>query len=374
MPAFVRPGHANATAGRTIDRQRESLERAVCDSIGQKAVPGAAVAVMKAGTLIHAGGYGQANLETSSPMTPDSILRIGSLTKQFTAAAVICLAAQGRVDLQAPVSRYLPVFAQLAPFTVLEAMHQTAGLHSDEGGEAASCAEPAKNQVALAAEIARQANPFDFSPGTAWLYSNANYIVLGALIEQVMAMPLKAAVTKLVFEPLSLEQTAFDTSGEVVPGRASGYSRADKDGPPFVNAGWLDPSQAGGAGAMRSSVGDLCKWHHLLLSNRLFDAAHTELMLAPGRLRDGRLSSANRLSPDDASYGDTEYACGLLVSGPSQAQPSIMHYGFISGFSAVLQTWTGPRVTFAILCNADVGPGVPFSAVRRAIRESWIGA
>lgn len=373
-PALVGSGSAFAKASRTTGNQDDRIEQAVAEAIREKAIPGAAVAIMKAGTLVYARGFGQANLETATPMTATSILRIGSLTKQFTAAVIISLAAQARIDLQAPVSRYLPAFTPIAPFSVLEAMHHTAGLHSDESDEAVAQAAAPKTQIALAAEIAGQARPFDFEPGTAWLYSNANYIVLGAVIEQVMAMPFAAAMTKLVLEPLALTHTAVDNPDEVVVGRASGYSRPEADGPPFLNASWRDPTQAGGAGAMRSSLGDLCNWHQRLLSNRLFDRAHTDLMLAPGRLRDGRLSSANRFSPQDANYGDTEYACGLLVSGPSQPQPNILHYGFFYGFSAVLQTWTGPRVTFAALCNADVGPGIPFSGIRKAVVERWINA
>lgn len=372
VPAFVRASRAGAADAPGAGSERDGIERAAAESIAQKAMPGIAVAVMKAGTPVYARGFGQANLETATPLTPDSVLRIGSLTKQFTAAAIIALAAQGKLDLHAPVSRYLPSFAPLAPFSVLEAMNQTAGLHSDESDEAASAAVAPKSQVALAGEIASQGKPFDFTPGTAWLYSNANYIVLGAVIEQVMAIPLADAMARLVFEPLALTHTAMDDAAVVVAGRASGYSVTDGNGPPFVNAAWLDPSQAGGAGAMRSTVGDLCNWHHLLLSGRLFGRAHLDLMLAPGRLRDGRLSSANRFSPDDAHYGDTEYACGLLVSGPSQPQPNILHYGAINGFCAVLQTWTRPRVTFACLCNADIGPAVPFRGVRQSVVERWV--
>jgi len=352
--------------------QGDDIRHLIAESVRQNSVPGAAFAVMKAGELVSAAGIGQANLETLTSMSSESILRIGSLTKQFTAAAVIRLAAQGRLDLQAPASRYLPDFEPIASFSLLEAMHQTAGLHSEESDEAVSIAEPPTTQIALAERIAKQNQPFDFPPGTAWLYSNANYIVLGAIIEKVMGMPLAQAMSKLVFEPLALECTAMDNAEDVVAGRASGYSHADGARGGFVNASWLDPSQAGGAGAMRSCVGDLCNWHHLLLSNRLFDHAHTGLMLSPGRLRDGRLSSANRYSSQDANYGDTEYACGLLVSGPSQAQPNILHYGFINGFCAVLQTWTGPRVTFAALCNADIGPGVPFSGIRKAVLARWV--
>ena len=122
---------------------------------------------------------------------------------------------------------------------------------------------------------------------------------------------------------------------------------------------------------MRGTATDLCHWHSLLLDARLFDRAHLALMLAPGTLRDGRLSGTNRFNPNDASYGDTQYACGLLVTGPNEPHPSIMHYGSIYGFSGMLQTFTRQRVTIAALCNTDLGPGVPFRAIRKAVIEAY---
>ncbi|WP_169829175.1 serine hydrolase domain-containing protein [Tsuneonella mangrovi] len=371
-PALARsmPAGGQRLAGTT--KPDDGIEAALSEALTQRSVAGATICVTHAEQTVLARGYGRANFETATPMTANSILRIGSLTKQFAAAAAIRLAALGKVDLDAPVSGYLPDFVHLAPFTLLELMHQTAGLHSDEDKEPSVVATPEHTQVELAAQIAAQSDPFDFAPGTAWLYSNANYIVLGAVIEQVTGKPLARAMTDLVFNPLGLNKTAMDDAKDVVPGRASGYNATGEDEPAFVHGDYLDPSQAGGAGAMRSTVGDLCRWHHLLLHNALFDRHYTELMLAPGRLRDGRLSSANRHSPDDAVYGDTEYACGLLVSGSSEPQPNIMHYGFISGFSSLLQTWTEPRVTLAALFNTDMNPAVPFRAIRKAVIQSWV--
>lgn len=363
----TRAGPASAM---TVD----PIEQAAVAALEAGAAPGCDVGVARAGQPAYARGFGYANLELRSPLTSDSVLRIGSLTKQFTAAAAIKLASQGRLDLGAPVATWLPAFNGRPDFSVLEALHQTAGLHSDEGEgeEAVSAAAAPVSQTELAARIAGQTKVFDFEPGAAWLYSNANYIVVGAVIEQVCGKPLSEAMSDLIFAPLGLTSSAFDEASAVVAGRASGYSAGEAGDGSWLNAAWLDPSQAGGAGAMRSTVGDLCRWHDQLLTGALFDAAHVALMLAPGRLRDGRLSSANRFSPDDAGYGDTEYACGLLVSGPSEPRRNILHYGAINGFCSVLQTWVDDRVTFAALLNADIGPAAPFRALRRAVIEAWL--
>jgi D-alanyl-D-alanine carboxypeptidase len=226
--------------------------------------------------------------------------------------------------------------------------------------------------VQLAEDIARQRKPFDFDPGTAWLYSNANYIVLGAIIERVTGKALARTLADLVFAPLNLKSAAMDTSADVVIGRASGYSPTGNTKNPYNNAPYIEVSQAGGAGAMRSNVIDLCRWHEALLGASLFDQAHVALMLTPGRLRDGRLSSTHRFSAEDAHYGDTEYAAGMLVSGPSDPNPSILHYGAINGFAAVLQTYREKRLTFAALCNADIGPDTPFRGIRSVLTSRYL--
>ncbi|RYY27687.1 MAG: class A beta-lactamase-related serine hydrolase [Sphingomonadales bacterium] len=346
---------------------------AVEEAINAHACPGVSVAIGQAGTLRVSQGFGMANLETQSAISEKSIFRLASLTKQFTAAAIIKLASLGRLDVRAHAATYLPGFKALKPFTLLELMNHTAGLHSDEGGEAgSSVAMPAKTQIELANHVARQPKPFDFDPGTAWLYSNANYIVLGAIIESVTNMPFDRAMSELVFAPLGLASLAIDKPSEIVTGRVSGYSPVEGRTVPFENAAYLDVSQAGGAGAMRGTAIDLCRWHDALLGHRLFDRAHTDLMLTPGRLRNGRPSGTNRFSPGDAGYGDVEYACGLLVSGPSEPNANILHYGAINGFAALLQTYTKSRTTFAVLCNGDTGPALPFRSIRKAVVARYL--
>lgn len=351
----------------------EPIEQAIRQAIQAHACPGAQIAITRGNAPLLSKGFGAANLETGTSVDERSVFRIGSLTKQFTAAAVIRLAADGRVNLDDPVARHLPFMGKLNPVSLLELMHQTAGLRSDE--ESPFCLpgpEGPKSQVKLAEEIAGQAKPFDFEPGTAWLYSNANYVVLGAVVEAVVDKPFADAMSALVSEPLGLTFTAADRSGAVVAGRASGYTAVEGRSEPFDHAAFTEVGYAGGAGALRSTALDLCRWHEALLSNRLFDRRWVELMMTPGRLRDGRLSGANRFSPQDASYGEVQYACGLLVSPPSEPHRTILHYGAIDGFAAVLETYVDLGLTVAILCNGDMGPAVPFRSVRRLVKSDLV--
>jgi CubicO group peptidase (beta-lactamase class C family) len=327
------------------------------------------VAIAQAGDIVFSRGYGIANLETRAPVSERSVFRIASLTKQFTAGAVIKLAAMGALGLENPVQRYLPFMRDRPETTLLELMHHTAGFHDNEA-VAPLHAGAAETQITLAEEIARQDQVFDFAPGTAWRYSNANYIVLGAVIEAVSGKSLGAAMAELIFAPLGLSATAVDQAADIVANRASGYSATGDVRAPFENAALLEVSDAGGAGAMRSTASDLCRWHEALLSGRLFSQSYIDLMVTPGRLRDGRLSGANRFLPQDAQYGDTQYAGGLLVSPPSDPHPSLLHYGYINGFACMLQTFTGADVTLAVLCNGDVGPATPFRAMRRVVTDA----
>lgn len=345
-----------------------AIDAAALVAIQAGACPGIEIAIWRAGRPLLSKGYGRADIGTGDAVSAASVFRIGSLTKQFTAALVVKLAAEGRLGLDDPVSKYLPAFAKLDALSLRELMNHTAGLHSDETD--ASPPTPAagpRSQVALAAEIAAQARPFDFPPGTAWFYSNANYIVLGAVVEQVTGRPLAQAAEAMMFKPLGLGRTAFDRTGAAVKGRVQGYTPIEGAAPGFTPAAFLEISETGGAGAMRSTAEDLCRWHHALLGGRLFGAEWVRAMLAPGRLRDGRISGANRFSAEDAVYGEVQYGLGLLLSPPGEAPRTISHYGYINGFSAYLETYVDLGLSTAILCNADVGPAMPFRAVRRIV-------
>ena len=343
----------------------DALRRIIDDAVAQGAAPGIQLAVWQRGTPLAAYAAGTANLETGTVASTNSIFRIGSLTKQFVAALAAVLAEQRKLDLDAQASRYLPSFAGKPVFTVRELIHHTAGLHSDEAGEA--LAGPV-TQLRLAEAIAAQATLFDFPPGTAWQYSNANYHVLGAIIEQVAGQPLAEVGRTLLFDRLSMTRTAFDHGGDIVPGRVAGYAFGEGDPPNLENAPCIDVVQAGGAGAMRGTADDLCRWHAALLDGRVVNAAGLRAMLAAGRLRDGRLASAHRAREEDAAMGATEYGFGLLLDRATRdASLIVQHNGFIAGYSAYLATHVPSRLTVACLCNADPNPGLPFRALRRAV-------
>lgn len=359
-----------AIASESLGAQIDTIAR---KAIGAGTSPGLQIAIWKTARPVLSRAYGLANTGTKSPVTEKNVFRIGSLTKQFTAAAIVRLASDKKLSLTDNVSNYLPFMSALKPVTLLELMHHTAGLHSDETEEPVNGRfHTPKTQIELAQLVASQKTPFDFDPGTAWLYSNANYIVLGAVIEAVNRQPFDQAMFDLVFKPLGLGATAVDRSDSPSADQVHGYTAVEGPTIGFEDAAFIEIAEAGGAGAMRSTASDLCSWHAQLLSHKLFDSEHLGLMLAPGKLRDGRLSGANRFRAEDANYGATQYACGLLVSPASDPHPNILHYGFINGFATMLQTWTNAAVTMAVLCNSDVGPATPFRNFRQAVSKTLL--
>lgn len=198
-------------------------------------------------------------------------------------------------------------------------------------------------------------------------------MVLGAIIEQVTNQPLAEVGRTRLFERLGLARTASDDSGEIVPGRVAGYAFGDGDPPRLRNAPAIDIVQAGGAGAMRGTADDLCRWHAALLDGRVANASGLRAMLAPGRLRDGRMASAHRAREEDAAMGAVEYGFGLLLDRATRDGSLIVqHNGFIAGYSAYLASHVPSRLTVACLCNADPNPGLPFRALRRAVFAGYL--
>ena len=345
-------------------------DQSVLDAIARRTVadghsPGVAIAVWQNGQPLAHVEAGLANLETATPVVAGSVFRIGSLTKQFAGALILRLAAEGKLGLDDDVRTHLPFLANRERFTIAELLHHTAGIHEED--IAYPDAEH-RSQIDLAKRIGAQSTFFDFSPGTAWLYSNAGYTLVGAVVEAATGQPLAEAAQRLLFTPMGLRDTAFDDARIVVPHRASGYAMTERAGVPYDNAEIFDPTIAGAAGAIRSTVSDLCAWQHAMWTGPLFDAAARALAVQPGRLRDGRLSSEARFRAEDAAMGDAQYGLGYFIdNGARDGQPIVQHSGGIAGFASFIATHLGTGRTMACLCNVDAHPQMPYRDLRRAV-------
>ena len=237
---------------------------AYVDSVANAAVAarrtaGVSVAVVKGGRTLLAKGYGFADLENDIPATPATVYRIGSITKQFTAAGIMRLAEQGKLSLDDTVQRFLPAFpTQGNRVTIRHLLNHTSGIRSytslgPKFGRVTRLDLVPDSLVALFS-----GEPFDFKPGDAWRYNNSGYFLLGMIIEKVSGKSYAQYVQDEFFKPLGLNSTVYCDQAPIIKRRAQGYN--PRPGGGFVNAEPLSMTQPYAAGSLCSTVTDLAAW------------------------------------------------------------------------------------------------------------------
>lgn len=347
-----------------------ALSRIADQSVKEMVTPGIQISVWENGIPAAEVVRGFSNLETVTTVTSSTIFRAGSITKQFTAALIAKLQDEGRLSINDCLEKHLAFFKGKETPTLLELIHQTAGVHEEHED---SFSQSPTTQLELAKNIADQQPLFDFHPGAAWLYSNANYILLGAVIESVTKQSLAKAASQIIFEPLGLTHTEFDNHTEVVKNRASGYTRTESSETPFLNADFIPIEQTGGAGAIRTNADDLCRWQHSLFYGDFLSVGARKALVEPAILRDGRPITKGRFNPNDNNMGETSYGYGLMLDRSTESHGVIaMHNGFVSGFSAYLATHVPSRITVACMCNTDPSQNLPFRPLRKAVFSSYL--
>ncbi len=295
--------------------------------------PGCSLGVIQDGRLIHATGYGTANLDHGIPNGPATIFRIGSVSKQFTAAAIALLAVRGELDLDAPVQRYIAEFPDYPdPPTVRHLVHHTSGvrdyivLMSLAGNRSEDFFT---NQEVLDA-INRQ-RELNFAPGDDYLYSNSGYFLLGEIVARISGSSLREFARANFFEPLGMPQTHFhDDHNEIVPGRAIGYAPTD-DG--FrINVTTLDMV---GDGGIFTSVEEWLAWDRNLGDGTVGGDAWVELMHTRGVLNSGE---------------EIPYAFGI-THGEHRGLATVGHGGAWVGYRAGMSRYPETGHSFVALCN-----------------------
>ena len=310
--------------------------------------PGLAVAAIFDGTIIYERGFGLANVEQGTPITPDTIFRIGSTSKQFTALCIAMLAQQGELDLDADIRTWLPELSEELPVIPLrDLVHHTSGLPdyiglhmADELGEG--------NHLTPSITLERLARvtELEFPVGSRWSYSNTNYFLMGEIVRRVSGQTLREFADEHVFEPVGMEHTHFhDRAAELVPGRADGYARAPgqagRPGQPAGAAGWSKANTTWdhvGDGGVFTTVRDLAQWTTNFDDNKLEGGdALLELILTPGTLADG--------SPH-------RYAFGLNVDAVG-GRKAIHHGGGWVGFTAGMIRFPEERLSVVVFSNCQ---------------------
>ena len=362
---------AQPQASAVCPRSIAAIEEAVSRTLRQGS-PGMAVGISHRGQVIFARGYGLANVEHQAPITPDSPFLLASVTKQFTAAAILLLVQEGKVRLEDKLSRYLPGFAEAGEVTLYQLLVHTSGIPDyaeDPAGSPTKAVPKTLNE--MVAWISRLQTKRLFAPGTAWGYSNSNYVLLGKVIEQASGASLPDFFQRRLFAPAGLKDTAFDDPTQVVPRRVQGYRRARGAPSGFANADWISPSIPGAAGGLRTTITDLLRWSDSLHGGRIIDRERLQLMTRAGLLSDGRTTKEGM--PIEWQRGlNAAYGLGVFVS-PAGKGNRIWHGGDIDGFSTWLAYYPAYDLSIALMENSQ-SADMDEEAIERAAIASVEGS
>ena len=323
--------------GRALALSR--IDSVVNAEMARTRTPAMSVAIERKGELILARGYGVADLEHSVPAGAETVYRIGSVTKQFTAAAIMQQVEAGKISLQDELTRFLPGYPlQGNRVTIHHLLTHTSGIKSYTSLGPKFWNEASRQDLTDSQMVALfQDQPFDFPPGTKWSYNNSGYYLLGVVLEKASGLSYRRYLRERLLDPLGLRNTSYCDERPIIPNRAQGYEVREGA---VVNDDAISMNTPGAAGAMCSTVLDLLAWRRALFTNRVVNAESLKQMTTPARLND---SSA------------TTYGYGL-GTGTLEGHRSISHGGGINGFITQLSYFPDDDLTIAVLGNLGSAP------------------
>jgi CubicO group peptidase (beta-lactamase class C family) len=305
--------------------------------------PGCALGIMRDGRLVYAKGYGLANLELGVPITPATVFDLGSVSKQFTALAIVLLAQDGKLSLDDEVQKYLPEIPRYErPVTVRHLLHHTSGIRDYidllfwSGVQEESVTGDRE-----ALEILSRQRAANFTAGAEHLYSNSGYFLLSQIVKRASGRSLREFAAERIFNPLGMRHTFFlDNHAEIVPGKAGSYAPAGRARDRFQLA--LANWEQTGDGGVQTSVEDLLLWDRNFSSGVVGGATAIRELETPGVLNDGKA---------------IVYALGLVVDSSYRGVRRVSHGGAWAGFRAFLTRFPQQRVSLSTLCNvANANP------------------
>lgn len=288
------------------------------------------VLVAKDGKALLFDGFGMADLEANIANTPDHQYRIGSLTKQFTAAAILKLQESGLLGVQDPVQKYLPAYPRGDEITIHNLLTHTSGIPNYE--QRPDLPQVVQSPISLDDLIASFADqPLDFPPGQQYRYSSSGYVLLTKIIEVVSGQSYSDYLQEHIFAPAGMNDSGYDFLDPAVPNPATGYFLTQR-GP--QRAFLTDSSWPTGAGALYSTLNDLYLWDRVLYSNRVLSAESLEAMFTPW-VNTGQ---------------GTDYGYGWDI-GSTLGRSSIAHGGGIFGFASYMLRFPQNDAVIIVLSN-----------------------
>jgi CubicO group peptidase (beta-lactamase class C family) len=305
----------------------QALDRIVQASVDAKQFMGA-VLVAKDGKIVLSKGYGSANLEWNIPDTPTTKFRLGSMTKQFTAAAILLLEERGKLKVEDPVKKYIAdAPAAWDKVTIYNLLTHTSGIPSFTGFPEYHAMEATPMTPEKLVALFRD-KPLEFQPGEKWNYSNSGYVLLGYLIEKISGQTYQNFVQQNFFTPLSMNDSGYDVNAAIIPRRAAGYTPS-REG--IHNAGYIDMTIPFSAGALYSTTEDLLKWEQGLLGGRVLQPTSLKKMTTPFK---------------------QDYGFGLFVEDVG-GHKRIAHDGGIEGFNTSMAYYPDDKLTVIALSNLN---------------------
>jgi CubicO group peptidase (beta-lactamase class C family) len=295
--------------------------------------PGAAAIVVRKGQVIYKKAVGMADMELNVPLQPDMIFRLGSITKQFTAVAILQLAGQGKLSLQDDIKKYMPELPFKENITVEHLLNHTSGIKSYTN-------KPdflkilRTDMTPMEVIKLTEKDTLEFKPGTQWNYNNTGYVMLGYIIEKVSKERYEDYITQHIFLPTGMNNSFYGSESKIIKNRVKGYKKERDD---YENSDYISMTLPHAGGSLISTVDDLWKWNKALYSYKLVQKEWLDKALTPYILPNGK---------------STNYGYGLSF-GNIQGSKTIEHSGGIPGFSTDAVFLPEEDIFVAVFSNCE---------------------
>jgi CubicO group peptidase (beta-lactamase class C family) len=315
---------------------RTQIDRIAAGVMQERGVPSASVAVVEGGKLVYTHAYGKACIDPDKPATPDMRYSVGSVSKQFTAAAILFLQEQGKLSLDDAVGKYVPGLTRGDEVTIRQILSHTSGYQDfwPEDYLMAPMMKPATAQQIVGTWAKK---PLDFEPGTQWQYSNTGYVIAGLIVEKVSGEKLMDFLVEHIFRPLQMKSVWNSDVEKLTPSDATPYVRAAL-GPlrlaPKEGRGWMFA-----AGELAMTAHDLALWDESLIARSLLKPESYREMFTEIKLKDGK---------------GTHYGLGVFI-GKLDDRLDISHSGEVTGFVSDNEVLVDDGVAVAVLTNHMAG-------------------
>ena len=325
----------------------EKIDKLVAETLTRTGVPSASIAVVKDGQIAYVKAYGDARLDPRTPATTAMRYSIGSISKQFTAAAVLLLQEQGKLSLDDRVAKYIPNLTRANEVTIRQLLSHTSGYQDywPQDYVMKPMLEPTTAQKIMDGWAKK---PLDFEPGTKWQYSNTNYVIAGAIVEKVSGMPFFQFLQQKIFKPLGMTSVLSIDQAELTESDATGYMRyalAPLRVGPKEGKGWLFA-----VGELAMTAEDLAKWDISIMEEKILKPASYRELSREMLLKNGV---------------GTNYGLGVNVTLAVNRR-ALSHGGEVSGFVAQNIVFPDDRAAIVVLTNQDassaagpVASGIP---------------